>query len=72
MVVGDTPVIDGPGVSDYWRLDLRLGYKPTDWAEISFVGQNLTDRRHYESEDFTRGRVTRVPRAGYAKQTVNF
>jgi outer membrane receptor protein involved in Fe transport len=59
-------------VEYYVRLDLRLGYKPTDWAEISLVGTNLTDQRHYEGDDFTQGESTQVPRAGYAKVTFTF
>jgi len=59
-------------VEYYVRLDLRLGYRPTDWAEISLVGTNLTDQRHYEGEDFTQGESTQVPRAGYAKVTLTF
>ena len=71
-VPGTLPTAQTKNVEQYVRLDLRLGYKPTDWAEISLVGQNLTDRRHYESTDFTLGRSTQVPRSGYAKVTLNF
>ena len=71
-VPGTVPTAQPDNVEQYVRLDLRLGYKPTDWAEISLVGQNLTDRRHYESDDFTLGRSTQVPRSGYAKVTFNF
>jgi len=59
-------------VEQYVRLDLRLGYRPTDWVEISLIGTNLTDRRHYEGNDFTQGRSTQVPRAGLAKVTLTF
>lgn len=59
-------------VQEYVRLDLRLGYKPVEWLELSLVGQNLTDRRHYESTDFTGGQSTQVPRGGYAKATLRF
>ncbi len=59
-------------VEQYVRLDLRLGYQPADWIELALVGQNLTDRRHYESTDFTLGQSTRVPRSGYAKVTLRF
>jgi iron complex outermembrane receptor protein len=71
-VSGTVPTLETKSVGDYIRLDLRLGYKPADWVEFSLVGQNPTDRRHYESADFTAGRSTQVPRSGYAKVTVNF
>ncbi len=69
---GTVPTGQSDNVEYYVRLDLRLGYKPTDWAEISLVGTNLTDRRHYEGNDFTLGESTQVPRAGYAKVTFTF
>ena len=69
---GTTPTAETDNVEQYVRLDLRLGYKPYDWLELSLVGQNLTDRRHYEGDDFTLGQSTQVPRSGYAKVTLNF
>jgi iron complex outermembrane receptor protein len=70
---GTVPTGQQPDNVEYYvRLDLRLGYKPTDWAEISLVGTNLTDNRHYEGDDFTQGESTQVPRAGYAKVTFTF
>ncbi|MBW2500750.1 MAG: TonB-dependent receptor [Deltaproteobacteria bacterium] len=59
-------------VEQYLRLDLRLGYQPFDWLELSLVGQNLTDRRHYEYNDVTLGESTQVPRSGYGKVTLRF
>ena len=59
-------------VTQYVRLDLRLGYKPTDWLELSLVGQNLTDTRHHEFADIQQGQATQVPRSGYAKVTLTF
>jgi iron complex outermembrane receptor protein len=56
-------------VEQYVRLDLRLGYKPTDWLELSLVGQNLTDARHYEFNDIQGGQATQVPRSGFAMVT---
>jgi iron complex outermembrane receptor protein len=69
---GVTPVLQPDNVEQYVRLDLRLGYQPFDWLDLSLVGQNLTDRRHYEGTDFTGGRSTQVPRSGYAKATLTF
>ncbi len=71
-VPGTTPTAQPKNVEQYVRLDLRLGWKPVEWAEIALIGQNLTDRRHYESTDFTLGQSTQVPRSGVAKVTLNF
>jgi iron complex outermembrane receptor protein len=71
-VSGTVPTAQPKNVEQYVRLDLRLGYKPTDWAEIALIGRNLTDRRHYESEDFTLGQSTQVPRSGLVKVTLEF
>jgi iron complex outermembrane receptor protein len=35
-------------VRSYFRLDLRVGWRPTDNIEISIVGQNLLDNQHQE------------------------
>jgi iron complex outermembrane receptor protein len=59
-------------VEQYVRLDLRLGYEPTDWLELSLVGQNLTDARHYEFSDIQGGQATQVPRSGYAMVTFTY
>lgn len=69
---GVRPTLEADNVEQYVRLDLRIGYRPRDWVEISLVGQNLTDRRHYEANDFTLGRSTQIPRSGYAKVTFDF
>ncbi len=69
---GVVPTGQTDNVEHYLRLDLRLGYRPVEWAEISLVGQNLTDRRHYESQDITLGESTQVPRSGYGKVTFRF
>lgn len=71
-VPGTVPTAQPKNVEQYVRLDLRLGYRPTDWAEIALVGRNLTDRRHYESSDFTLGQSTQVPRSGLVKVTLDF
>lgn len=36
------------GVSAYFRLDARLGWRPSDKLELGVVGQNLLDGRHPE------------------------
>lgn len=69
---GVTPVLRKDNVRQYLRFDLRLGWKPLDWLELSLVGQNLNDARHAEFYDVQRNQSTQVPRSGYAKLTVQF
>ena len=69
---GVVPLLETRGVSQYVRLDLRLGYRPTDWIEIALVGQNLTDRRHFEFNDVQSNQSSQIPRGGYARVTVDF
>jgi hypothetical protein len=35
--------LNGQNISDYTRLDARLGWRPMEKLEISLVGQNLQD-----------------------------
>ncbi len=69
---GTTPVLQGNNVRAYHRLDLRLGWQPTDWLEVALVGQNLLDPRHAEFNDVQFNQSTQVPRSGYAKVIVDF
>ncbi|MBY0399173.1 TonB-dependent receptor, partial [Myxococcota bacterium] len=69
---GVTPVLRKDNVRQYLRFDLRLGWKPLDWLELSLVGQNLSDTRHAEFYDVQRNQSTQVPRSGYLKLTVEF
>lgn len=59
-------------IEQYVRLDLRLGYKPTDWLELALVGQNLLDARHQEFTDVQANLSSQVPRSGYGKVTFRF
>jgi iron complex outermembrane recepter protein len=72
VVPAAAPGATTKNVTQYVRLDLRLGYRPTDWLEIALVGQNLTDTRHYEFNDIQGGQSTQVPRSGYAKLTFTY
>ena len=38
-------------VKSYFRLDLRLGWRPTNNIEIILVAQNLLDNQHQEWGD---------------------
>jgi len=67
-----TPTGETSNVEQYVRLDLRLGYEPVEWLELALIGQNLTDRRHYESADFTLGQSTQVPRSVLGRATLRF
>jgi outer membrane receptor protein involved in Fe transport len=64
--------LSDPHVAGYGRIDTRLGWRGRGGLAISFVIQNLLDRRHVEflSEDL------RLPverkRSGYAKITWSF
>jgi len=61
------------GAPNYARLDLRLGWHPSENVEISAGGQNLLDGRHAE---FGSGeaavRASEVRRSAYAKVTFRF
>jgi len=41
----------GSRMSGYYRLDLRLAWRPVERLELSVVGQNLLDRNHTEGSD---------------------
>lgn len=58
----------------YFGLDLRLGWRPVDYFEISLVGQNLISAQHYEYVQDTgvRSEVTQIPRGGYLRMTLRF
>ena len=66
--------LDNIKVASYTRLDMRLGWRPTQAYEFSISGQNLLEQEHdefgAESIQFTSG--TRVERSVFAKATINF
>lgn len=62
----------GVGVSDYFRFDTRLGWKPMDGVELSLVGQNLLDPNHQEFTGFLYQNASEIPRSIYANVTVQF
>ncbi|NIU86160.1 MAG: TonB-dependent receptor [Nitrosopumilaceae archaeon] len=43
-----TDDLDFFSISDFVRVDARLGWRPTENIEISIVGQNLFDSEHQE------------------------
>lgn len=64
--------LTNPGVSQYTRVDARLGWHPTEAFEFSLAGQNLLDDRHPESGTPLYSVPTEVERSVYAKVTWRF
>ncbi len=66
--------LENLNVPDYTRLDLRLGWHPTDSIELSLVGQNLLDPEHPEfgTTVLAAGVATQVQRSVYGKVTWRF
>jgi len=63
---GVTPTLRNDNVTQYFRLDLRLAWRPIEGLELSLVGQNLADGRHAEYFDIQGNQSSQVPRSGYA------
>ena len=78
--VGKVPnetYFDGAGndvvvVDDYFRLDLRLGWRPRPGVDVSFVGQNLTSANHAEFGNAQFSSAALVPRSFFGKVTWNY
>ncbi len=66
------PVVLLEPVDAYVRVDLRLGWKPTENIDLSLVGQNLFSDDHREFGTGVGEQDTNVPRAGYVKLTLDF
>lgn len=61
------------GTSSYFRLDLRLGWQPTEQLDFSLVGQNLNNRRHDEfGQVLGSGAPSEIERSVYGKITWKF
>ncbi len=58
-------------VSSYNRMDLRLGWKPSDLFELSLVGQNILDETHSELNELLEAE-SETQRSFYGKLTFNF
>lgn len=56
-------------ISDYFRFDLRLGWKPNDNLEFSIVGQNLFDGEHQEFGSSQTGLATVIERSIFGSIT---
>ena len=65
--------LDGYNVPSYTRLDMRVGWKPVEWADVSLMLENLLDNQHPEFGGYDEGIVpTEVPRSFYGKVTFRF
>ena len=65
--------ISSTDIPSYTRLDARVGWRPAESLEISVVGQNLLDPRHFEfGSDGQAVNATQVKRSVYAKFTWRF
>ena len=68
--VSALPALNVPG---YLRVDTRLGWKVSESVEVSFIGQNLTMRRHEEFTDLSGlFLTTEVARSAFARVTWRF
>ena len=61
-----------PGAPAYTRVDLRLGWRPTDRLELSLIGQNLLQSRHLEFAPFLYRSPSEVPRSVFVQATAGF
>src|SRR5205823_2531678 len=59
-------------VADYWRLDMRLGWRISDQLRFSLVGQNLLDNAHREFSSASSLNATEVNRSLYGQFTWHF
>ncbi len=62
---GVTQTLRFDNVTQYFRVDLRLGWRPIEHLEVSLVGQNLADGRHAEYFDVQGNQASQIPRSGY-------
>ena len=61
--------VSNQDVSDYARLDARLGWHPLPSLELSLAGQNLARHNHDEFGPSFTALPTSIPRAFYGKVT---
>ena len=62
------PFRDG-SVKGNHRLDMRVGIKPMDGLEISFVAQDMMNLKHLENENNSMQYATRQQQRWYARVT---
>lgn len=54
-------------VPAYVRLDLRLGWRPLEWFEVSIKAENLLQEKHAEFGDDLGLQASRVPRSFFGE-----
>ncbi|NVN89352.1 MAG: TonB-dependent receptor [Desulfuromonadales bacterium] len=54
-------------VPAYVRLDLRLGWRPLEWVEVSVKAENLLEENHAEFGDDLGLQASRVPRSFFGE-----
>ncbi len=59
-------------IPDYFKLDMRMGWKPMDALELSLSGQNLLDSYHSEFGPFLYNSQAEIGRSFFAQATVRF
>jgi iron complex outermembrane receptor protein len=64
--------VQNQNVGSYTRLDLRLGWRPIEYVELSLVGQNLTENRHPEFGNGFFSVRSQVPRSVYGQVTLRY
>ena len=70
LYVDSLPELD---IDHYWRMDLRLAWKPREHIELAIVGQNLLENRHPEFvSEFFAGPTVTIERSVYGKVTFEF
>lgn len=64
-------LVEDAKIDDYVRLDIRVSQKLfNDRLELSFVGQNVTDKLHPETSDVTG--TYEIERLMYGQMTINY
>jgi iron complex outermembrane receptor protein len=62
----------GGHIPDFWRVDVRLAWKPREHLEFELIGQNLFEDRHPEYWGLAVFTQTEIQRNVYAKCTWRF
>ncbi len=59
-------------VKDFWRLDMRYGWRISDQLELSLAAQNILDEAHQEFGEANSYNTTEIGRSLYGKVTWKF
>lgn len=64
--------LDNFGISEYWRLDTRIGWQPTQRVTINLHFENVLDDQHLEYGNQSGVNASEVPRSMYATVSYRF